>query len=207
MLSCPLEVLYSMKCVADGMAMSRWMILVLGFLVAGACHAEPSAGAAAEEYDEKPADLKLRPLDPSMKPAPGSARFLRGLVRRKLVKRSDCLMAAALVEDPAGWRPDRKACLAILAKVPDLDAGAMGPYDRTASRAFGSLLFVKVLRMRGGLLMRWLPASGRYAYRELESRGMVAPGGPDNALTGEELAGLVEAAGREKSGRRGDGEP
>lgn len=156
--------------------------------------------------DETPADLTLKPREPGLA-APGSARFLRELVRKTRVRRSDCLMAAALVQDPAKWKPEKKTCLAILETVPGLSAGTMGPYERIASRAFGSLLFTRVLRIRGGLLMRWMPSSGRYAYRELESRGMVAPGGPDNALTGEELAGLVEAAGREIARRRGSGEP
>lgn len=133
-----------------------------------------------------------------------SARFLDAVQRKPEVSRRDCVLAAALVASPRKWTDEYDACRKILGGFEGIHIGDVAVREKPGSRGYASHLFVRVLGIKGGVILRGSRSSHRYAYRELDALAMIAGGGAQNTMTGEELAGLIQAAGRYKkeNGRR-----
>lgn len=140
---------------------------------------------------------------PSGAEASDVTRFLRELGGKREATRADCLTAAAIA---LGMRRDIDPLPQLIEKLKkkgvfdeaDLDGKTDEAHmARSADRGFACLLFMRVLEDEGGLMSRIFASSERYAYRHLEFRGMIPPGGPWVDVSGPELVALITHA-REK---------
>jgi len=122
----------------------------------------------------------------------GDTEWLRGLYGRPAVTRGDVLTAAALLADDAHWTPDAARARDLLAHRRVASAGE--DLAARATRGYACTVFARLLRIRGGIMMRLTHDGGRYAYRELVLLGMIPDGPSHLALTGDELAGLLTGA-------------
>lgn len=122
--------------------------------------------------------------------------WLRSLYKAKRVTNGDVYLAATLISDDKAWRQDvtwaRKAC----DRRDYLRDNPKGGTDAHAFRGFAASVFARLLEIEGGLWSRIFDQPARYAYRDLVLLGIIAPGGADVPLSGDELAGLLIAAER-----------
>jgi hypothetical protein len=133
--------------------------------------------------------------DPGTDASEASSRWLRSLYGAPTVTHGDVLLGVALIDDAKRWkRRYRYAARHAWRR----GYVAVTPDELTveADRGFACRVFARMLRIRGGLLMRLTHEHPRYAYRELVALGLVPAGGDRVLLTGDELAGLLLGAAR-----------
>lgn len=122
--------------------------------------------------------------------------WLRSLYSEPRVTNGDVLLAAALISDDKTWKNDPTWAQ----KVCDRRGYLRNPPPRglkaNAIRGFAASVFARVLDIEGGLWSRIFNQPPRYAYKELVILGLIAPGGSDVPLSGDELAGLLLGAER-----------
>ena len=122
--------------------------------------------------------------------------WLRELHHKDRVTTGEVLLAAALISDDKQWHEDPDWALKVAKRRDLLFCRPPGGLKAHARREWAASVFARLLDIEGGLWSRILDQSPRYAYRELVTLGLIAPGGPRVPLNGDELAGLLLAAER-----------
>ena len=122
--------------------------------------------------------------------------WLRDLYGKKRVTHGDVFLAAALVSDDKTWHADPKWAQKVCDRRGYMRTKPYKGLKANARRGYAAMVFARLLDIDGGLWSRIFNQPPRYAYRELVTLGMIAPGGSDVPLSGDELAGLLLAAER-----------
>ena len=122
--------------------------------------------------------------------------WLRALHEQKRVTNGDVMLAAALISDDKTWRNDPEWAQQVCKRRDLLRTKPPGGLKAHARRGYAASVFARLLDIEGGLWSRIFDQPSRYAYRELVTLGMIAPGGDSVPLDGDELNGLLLAAER-----------
>lgn len=133
-----------------------------------------------------------------------ASRFLRLLCDRPSVTRADCVAATAvLLEGRHALGPQSNAPALLLGRG-ILVAEDLADTEREATRGFASILFLKGMGQKGGLVMRLVGRSQYLAYRHMVSLGIAPGGGSGGRITGPELVAMITLARKHMHRARGD---
>ena len=86
-----------------------------------------------------------------------------------------------------------------------LPAGFNGAGDEPVSRGNLAVALDQILKIRGGLTMRVLGPTPRYALRAAVEQGILPPSSPNQGLSGGELVGVMQKAEEYEHGNPADG--
>lgn len=128
---------------------------------------------------------------PALALALGAGAFLRELPPLERLTEAHAVRAAAILAGQRDHVEDLAACEARLK-----DGGHLrwrDPYEpaRALKKGFASLLFARVLGLKGGWAARVAGMGPRLSYKELEFLDLVPPMGPRDLMTGSELFALI----------------
>ena len=121
--------------------------------------------------------------------------FWHGLADRPVTSNDEAfhglLMFANDGDDPAGDYPGRVAALKARGMLP---ASFDQPADQSVDRGTVAVALTKVLNIRGGVIMRVLGPSPRYAVRELQYLNLYPPSSQNQTFSGSEFLGIIGKA-------------
>lgn len=92
------------------------------------------------------------------------------------------------LKDPAGNYAERVKVLKSRKMLPD---GFDAPADRAIERGTLAVAICRILEMRGGVMLRILPRSPRYAVRELEFEEVFPTSSSQQTFSGTEFLGII----------------
>jgi len=153
------------------------IFLLLGILAAG-CAAAP------------------QPLYNAKASGAGSASFARSVVDRQAVSFHEGLKGMILFSSGRQADMSFKGCLKYAVKTgmaPD-DWGAKYNEKSPFTRGMLAFMVVKVLGIRGGLVMQVTGPSRRYALRECQKLGLIEKGSPTSSVSGREFLSVLRKA-------------
>ena len=126
--------------------------------------------------------------------ASGPGAFFLDVATRETVTEAAAVQAVAILAGERQDAGDPAACAARLLTCGYLTGRDSYDPGRRLQKGFAALLFVRAMKLRGGLSARILGWGRLTAYRELEFRELVPPYGAANPMTGAELVSLYRLA-------------
>jgi hypothetical protein len=119
------------------------------------------------------------------------ADYVRDLMQKKKASVGDvCRVFAAYATDEKPPKTAKEAAQ-VLVKKGWLPEGWAEDLEENASLGEVSYLLCEALKIKGGLTMRLLGNSSRYAYKECVAKRLVKANGPHSAVSGRDLLGIA----------------
>jgi hypothetical protein len=121
-------------------------------------------------------------------------QFLHTLADRNIASNDEAFHALILFldgNDPAADYPTRVAALRARSMLP---AGFAEGGDQAVERGTVAVALVRALSIKGGLTMRVLGPSPRYAVRELQFMDIFPPSSPNQTFKGSEVLSILTKA-------------
>ncbi len=117
--------------------------------------------------------------------------FWHGLAERPMVSNDEAFHALMLFMEQNDPPQDYAARVASLQNQGLLPADLDPPADDAIQRGTLAIALARMLRLEGGLALRFLPYSPRYAMRELVYLGLYPPSSEFQTFTGAEFVGVI----------------
>ena len=152
------------------------MILLLLCGMAG-CH-------AAHETQPLPAALYGGDVDAQME-------FWHTLAARKLATNDEAFHGVLLYLDSKDSTDGYAARVKLLQSRKMLPADFTGPANEAVTRGTLAVPIVKILEIKGGLVMSLIGPTPRYATRELQYLGVYPVSSPNQIFSGAEFVGII----------------
>jgi hypothetical protein len=186
-----------MRSRGTGPAAAAAPVTLTAVLLAGAVSG-PLGGCAAPRVERSLAEEKGGNVDEAR------MEFWHTLPERSMISNDTAFHALLLFfegKDPADGYAERVELLKGRGMLP---ASFDAPADAAVERGHIAMALVKGLEIEGGLMMRLLGPSPRYATRELEYLGFFKTGSPQQAISGAQLMGLIAQAEDYQRSKGGD---
>jgi hypothetical protein len=162
-----------------------------GFPVAGLLLALAGAGCQSSSV-RVPVAIKAGPTTVAASNTPAAQiEFWHTLNDQKLASNDDAFHGLLLYFDGKDESPDYAARVRTLKTRGWLANNFNEAGDRAVHRGTVAQALVTALKFKGGLTMRLLGSSPRYALRELQYRGMLPDSSPNQVFTGGEFVGVI----------------
>jgi hypothetical protein len=165
----------------------RYVVLLCMMFIAAGCHAPHAGPPLTEKFAGNDADAQLE--------------FWHELGDRSMTTNDDAFHGVLLYADGKDDSADYAARVATLKSRKMLSANFNGLADEALSRGTLAVAIVRVLEIRGGLMMHLVGPTERYAIRELMYRGLYPQSSPNQTFSGSEFVGIM---GRIEDYQRGD---
>lgn len=140
--------------------------------------------------------------------APGEQlEFWFKLSERPVTSNDDAMHGLLLFVDGKDGNTDYAGRVADLKQRGLLPGGFDEPGNQAVTRGTLAVALAKTLEIRGGVVMRLMPMSGRYATKELVYMDLYPPSSPHQTFSGTEFLGILSKAEEYQQMRRGDFAP
>ena len=143
-------------------------------------------GCSAPRVAQPPLTETLKKDDPD-----SQMEFWHQLGDRAMTSNDDAFHGLLLYMDGKDTAADYSARVQELKARKILPGWFKGQADSALTRGTMAMAIVKVLQIRGGLMLNLLGPTPRYATRELVYRGVYPPSSPNQTFSGSEYVGII----------------
>ena len=145
-----------------------------------------AAGGCMTATTDKPLTKAMAGNDPGTQ-----LDFWHDLAEHKLTSNNEAFHGLLLLVDGTDPADDYQGRLRILKDRKLLAADFYKPADVAVDRGTLAAAIAQVLHIRGGLTMRLVGPTPRYATKELEFLGIYPPSSPNQTFSGTEFVGII----------------
>ncbi|HEY7117896.1 MAG TPA: hypothetical protein VH475_15015, partial [Tepidisphaeraceae bacterium] len=148
-------------------------------------------GCQAAHVSQPPLTAQIAPTPAAGNASSAQIEFWHALGARPLTSNDDALHGLLLYFDGKDDATDYAARVEALKARKWLPAGFKEPADQAVRRGTVAEALCRALKFKGGVTMRLLGPTPRYALRELEYRGLLPDSSPNQGFSGAEFVGVM----------------